>query len=94
MNLIKKDRLNLFFKTKKIIFLKKNKEYKKSELIGLTLDVKGRIRNSNRSKKIGLNYGKVKKNSYNIFTHYIKQPFNTKTGIWMIKIHLLRNIVQ
>lgn len=82
MNLIKKDRLNLFFenKTKKIIN-KRIKKYKKSELIGLTLDVKGRIRNSNRSKKIGLNYGKVKKNTVNIFTHYTKQPFNTKTGI-------------
>lgn len=93
MNLIKNDWLNLFFedKTKKI---KKIKNYKKSSLMGCCVDVKGRIRNSNRSKKIGVNYGKVKKNTSNIFTHLTKQPINTKTGIWMLKIHLLRNTNQ
>lgn len=93
MNLMKKDCLNLFFeeKRKKI---KKIKNYSKSSLIGCSVDIKGRIRNSNRSKKIGVNYGKVKKNTQNVFTHLTKQPINTKTGIWMLKIHLLRNTNQ
>ena len=76
----KKDLLNLFFtnKTKKI---NKIKDYKKSELIGFSVDIKGRLKNSDRSKSMIITKGKVKKNSLNIFTHSSKHAINTKTGI-------------
>lgn len=69
-------------------------DYKKSELIGFSVDIKGRLKNSDRSKSMIITKGKVKKNSLNIFTHSSKHAINTKTGVWMIKIHLLRNIIQ
>lgn len=84
---------NLFFKSKNINNIV-NKSYKKNKLMGFNISIKGRIKNSDRSKILKYNKGKIKKNSFNIFTHFSKHPINTKTGIWMIKINLLRNINQ
>jgi len=69
---------NIFLKRK---INKKKKKYIKSELLGFNMSIKGRIRNSDRSKILKYNQGKIKKNSLNIFTHASKHPINTKTGV-------------
>lgn len=72
---------DLFFKYNKNNINNNKKYYKKNKLIGFNMSIKGRIKNSDRSKIIKYNKGKIKKNSFNIFTHSSKHPINTKTGI-------------
>ena len=57
------------------------KSRKNSKLMGISLEVKGRIGKADRSRKIRFMKGKLKKNNLNIFTHSSNFPVNTKTGI-------------
>ena len=61
-------------------------------LIGLNISLKGRLKNANRSNKLRFNIGRIKKNTLNIFTHASKHHINTKTGVWMLKVYLLRSL--
>lgn len=84
------NKLDKFFESNNNIVLDNIKKRKKSKLIGLSLDVRGRIGKSDRSRSIRFMKGKIKKNNLNIFTHSFNFNVPTKTGIWMFKVNLLR----
>lgn len=50
-------------------------------IVGLKVSLKGRLKKSARSQKIEYNYGKIKKNFLNVFTHHSNHPINTLTGV-------------
>lgn len=63
-------------------------------LVGLKISLKGRLKKSARSQKVVYNYGKIKNNCLNVFTHQSNHAINTLTGISMLKINLYKNISQ
>lgn len=81
---------NFFYNPIKSNKINKSNLKLKSKLLGLNLNIKGRIGKNDRSRSIGWSKGKIKKNNLNIFTHTVKYPINTKTGVWMLNISLLR----
>lgn len=85
---------NDFFKVGEVGVLKPLKsvilDRGKGELLGLNISINGRIGKADRSKGIKWHQGKIKKNSLSVFTHSSNYAINTKTGVWMLKVSLLR----